>query len=54
MTRYLDSRQSEDMPMAPDVPTLVRTNPRVKAILWSLFAAMVVLAMSAIFASHML
>ncbi|NLS06966.1 hypothetical protein HGP14_27075 [Rhizobium sp. P32RR-XVIII] len=54
MARYPDSRRSGDIEATPDTPTLIPTNPRVKAILWLLVAAMAVLVMIGMFASDVL
>ncbi|MBY3321204.1 hypothetical protein [Rhizobium laguerreae] len=54
MTRYLDTGQAAGVRPTPDIATRIRTNPRVKAILWSLVTGMTVLGMIALFASHVL
>ncbi|MGO6816541.1 hypothetical protein ACCS67_16885 [Rhizobium brockwellii] len=54
MTRYLDTGQSAGIPPTPDIATRIRTNPRAKAILWSLVTGMTVLVVIALFASNVL
>ncbi|MBB4438196.1 MULTISPECIES: hypothetical protein [Rhizobium] len=54
MTRHLDTSQSAGIPPTLDIATRIRTNPRVKAILWSLVTGMTVLVVIALFASHVL
>jgi hypothetical protein len=54
MSKYLDTSQTGDLPPTPDLPTRIRTSPRVKAILWSASTGMVLLVLIALFASHVL
>jgi hypothetical protein len=52
MARYLDIRfQGRRLP-PPDLPTRIRTNPRVTAVLWSLATASVGLVFVALVVSH--
>jgi hypothetical protein len=52
MARYLDAKFPEGSRNDPDIATKIRTNPRVKAILWSTGAAMACLFLIALIASH--
>ncbi|MEZ2131499.1 MULTISPECIES: hypothetical protein [unclassified Sinorhizobium] len=51
MPKYLD-RKPGDVPPAPDVVTRIRSNPRLKAVLWSLSVAAAILTLIALFASR--
>ncbi len=52
MSRYLDARRPEVSTDTPDIATTIRTNPRVKAILWSTGAAMLGLVVIALIVSN--
>ncbi|WP_200960717.1 hypothetical protein [Rhizobium sp. Root708] len=52
MARYLDVQNPDGSPNAPDIATKIRTNPRVKAILWSMGAAMAGLLVIALIVSN--
>ncbi|MFF0923892.1 hypothetical protein [Rhizobium leguminosarum] len=54
MARYLGSAPGRPLPPTPDIATRIRTNPRVKAILWSIVICMTVLVVIALFSSHVL
>ncbi|MGZ2385097.1 hypothetical protein ACQY74_001675 (plasmid) [Rhizobium leguminosarum bv. trifolii] len=54
MARYLGSAHGRPLPPTPDIATRIRTNPRVKAILWSIVICMTVLVVIALFSSHVL
>jgi hypothetical protein len=53
MTRYLDTSPSAEPPK-PDLHTHIRTNPRVKGLLWTAAIGMVVLVVIAAITSHIL
>jgi hypothetical protein len=46
MARYLDTRSPGGKPPPPDIATQIRTNPRIKAVLWSIVAAMLSLVVA--------
>ena len=52
MTRYLDKAPGTAVPPAPTMTTKVRTNSRVRTVLWWMMAAIIVLAAAALFMSH--
>jgi hypothetical protein len=52
MARYLDASSSE-RPPPPGLHTHIRTNPRVKGLLWSAAIGMIVLIVLAMVASKM-
>jgi hypothetical protein len=54
MTRYLDTRLQGGQPPPPDLPTRIRTNPRIKAVLWSLVVASAALIVVALIVTHVL
>ncbi|TCR65958.1 MULTISPECIES: hypothetical protein [Rhizobium/Agrobacterium group] len=54
MARYLDTRVQGGQPPPPDLPTRIRTNPRIKAVLWSLAAASAGLIVVALVVTHVL
>ncbi|KAA0689111.1 hypothetical protein DTW90_31875 [Neorhizobium sp. P12A] len=54
MARCLDTSQSSSLPPTPDLQTRIRTNPRVKAVMWTLGVGIVCLVIIAAVASHVL
>jgi hypothetical protein len=53
MARYLDTRLP-GAPPSPDLQTRMRTDPRIKAVLWSLAAACMALIVVAMVVTHVL
>jgi hypothetical protein len=51
MSRYLDNPPSGGSP-SPDLHTHIRTNPRVKAVLWTAAAGMAILIVFAVVITH--
>lgn len=53
MTRYLDTTPSTQPPK-PDMGTHIRTNPRVRAVLWTAGISIALLVGIAAIASHLI
>jgi hypothetical protein len=54
MARYLDTSQSSSLPPTPDLQTRIRTNPRGKAVMWTLGVGILCLVIITAVASHVL
>ncbi len=54
MARYLDTRLRGELPPPPDLSTRIRTDPQIKAVLWSLAAGLIGILVVAMVITHVL